>query len=343
MLAARLHGPRDLRIDEVEEPTPGRGETKIRVEFCGICGSDLHLYHGDGLPAGESIPQIIGHEFSGTVIEVGGGSDAGLMGARVVVRPTVSCGECWPCRAGMSNVCRSLRFYGVSPLLPGGMAQYVVVDASHVHRLPESVSLLDGALVEPLAVGQRAVNRGAVPASGAATVFGAGPIGLSVVLGLQSAGVERIFVVEPAATRRETLAELAGVEVIDPAGLRIHAEILRRTDGRGVDTTFECAGRPEILPTALRCTARQGKIVLVALYSEPVALEAFYLLSTEQSITASLAYTPEDFAGVIQNLGNGRYPTDDWVRTVGLGEIQEQGFDALEHQNDTKILVRPWA
>jgi (R,R)-butanediol dehydrogenase/meso-butanediol dehydrogenase/diacetyl reductase len=339
--AARLHGVEDVRVEDLPEPEPGQGEVKVKVAACGICGSDLHLYKGAGLRQGaEFEAYVLGHEFSGEVVAVGEGVTDRALGDRVAVRPTVTCGMCGACQAGATNVCRALRFYGVTSPLAGGMGEYVVVASANCHLLPTSVDLVDGALVEPLAVGLHAVRRGGATDASTVAIFGAGPIGIGIYLNLRATGVEQIFVIEPSPLRRQAIAGLGADVVLDPSSMDVRAEIHRLTQGHGVQVCFESAGQPVTFTDAQRVTARQGRIVIVAAYEKPVTFDPFFLLSTEQTLTAALAYTPEDFDAVLGLMATGAYPQTGWVEHLALEDIVGQGFEALQDQRATKLLVR---
>lgn len=210
MLAARLYGTEDLRIEEMPEPEPGPGEVKIRVAHAGICGTDVHEYFGTPRAThepnpltGATLPQTLGHEFAGTVVECGTGVDLDRVAAgdRVCVRPIRTCGVCPRCTSGLSHLCTALAAIGVtSP--GGGLAEYVVVPAAAAHRLPDGVPLMQGALVEPMAVGLNAVERSGVRAGGAALVMGAGAVGMGALFALGAQGVDDVFMVEPSPSRR---------------------------------------------------------------------------------------------------------------------------------------------
>ncbi len=286
MRAAVLHGVEDLRVKDVPEPSPGPLDVKVKVCACGICGSDLHLYRGVGLRQSKAPqPVILGHEFSGHVVEVGSDVVSHQVGQAVAVRPTVSCGACGACAAGAENVCRALRFYGVTPPLDGGMSEYAVVPAANVHALPPGLDVTIAALTEPLAVGHHAVRRGAVRAEHTVVVYGGGPIGLGIVLGLRAAGATEVLLVEPSAVRREAAAALGATrEAWDPATTDVRAEVKRLTDGRGADVVFESSGHPAAFTDAQRVAARQARVVIVAAYEQPVAFDPYFLLSTEQRV-----------------------------------------------------------
>lgn len=343
MRAAVLYGIEDLRVEDVPDPSPGPGDVKLTITACGICGSDLHLYRDAGLRKAAGVqPLILGHEFAGNVVELGDEVTAFSVGDAVAVRPTVSCGSCAACLAGAVNVCRALRFYGVTPPLNGGMSEYAVVPADNVHRLPPGLDVQDAALTEPLAVGHHAVRRGRAGTGETVVVFGGGPIGLSIVLGLAASGVQDVHLVEPSRVRRE-LAGALGVSFTawDPGATDVRAELLRLTGGRGADLAFESSGHPTAFTDAQRVTARQGRIVIVAAYEQPVTFDPYFLLSTEQLLTAALAYTPQEFDEVLALMAAGAYPLHGWVQSVDLEDVVSGGIAAVAQQRATKVLIRP--
>jgi len=341
--AAVLHGVEDLRVEDVPQPSPGLLEVKVKVAACGICGSDLHLFRGAGLRrSSPPEPLVLGHEFSGQVVDIGSDVLDVQVGDAVAIRPTVSCGTCGACAAGAENVCRFLRFYGVTPPLDGGMAEYAVVPAANVHALPPGLDVALGALAEPLAVGHHAVRRGRVDTQHTVVVYGGGPIGISIVLGLRSIGVNEVFLVEPSAQRRRAAVALGATrEAWDPATCDVRAEVQRLTGGRGADIVFESSGHPAAFADAQRVAARQARIVIVAAYEQPVAFDPYFLLSTEQTLTAALAYTPAEFEEVLELMASGAYPLEGWVTSIDLADILSGGFNAVSHQRSTKVLVRP--
>jgi len=207
MLAAKYLGPRHISAVETDDVKPRDGEAVLRVDGCGICGTDLNIASGKHPRAVPGL--IVGHEFSGRIVEFGPGSGASTdlrVGDRVTCFPLITCGKCHACRSGHSHVCRSLGLYGIDR--EGGMAEYVRVPVSALIELPDSLSRDAGALIEPLAVGVHAVERVPAPVTenDTAVVIGAGPIGLVTALALRERGVERIFVTEPSDFRRDLAA-----------------------------------------------------------------------------------------------------------------------------------------
>jgi (R,R)-butanediol dehydrogenase/meso-butanediol dehydrogenase/diacetyl reductase len=340
MRAAVFYGKENIRVEEVPEPATERGEVKIKVAANGICGSDLHVYFGamGGIEGGDTQPSILGHEFAGEVAEVGADVTDLRPGDAVTVEPIISCDKCPSCLAGDYNVCYNVGFYGTGQGHNGGLAEYAVVARKNVHRLPDGVSLRDGALAEPLSVAYHGVEKGQVSPGQSVAVFGAGPIGIGVYLSLRAKGVEDIFVVEPSASRRHAIQGLGAEVVLDPSDGDVVAAIKERTRGAGVDVAFEAAGAPSSFTAALGATRRLGRVVIVAIHEKPVDFSPLHLIFTEQVITGVLAYK-NDFEPVLRLMAEGKFPTTGWVDLIALDDVVDQGFLALRAARANKVLV----
>ncbi len=268
MKVAKFYGKEDLRIEESPEPMPGPGQVKLQNAYSGICGSDLHVYYSPeavGLDfdtphpvTGSTLPQILGHEFSGTVSELGEGVTEVKVGDRVAVWPIYYCGECPACRTGRFNICQRIGFHGVTSD-GGGMAEFTTVPASMLHVLPESVDLRLGALVEPMAVGWHAVGRSGIEAAGTALIAGAGPIGIGVWFALKARGVQKVLVSEPSPDRRAAIASL-GATVVDPAREDLAEAVATVSDGNGVDVAFDAAGVAPAVTSSLTSLTPGGRL-----------------------------------------------------------------------------------
>lgn len=346
MKAALFHAKEDLRIEEVPEPTPGPGQVKLRNAYAGICGSDLHVYYSPeaaGLDldhphpvTGATLPQILGHEFSGTVVELGEGVSDVAVGDRVAVWPIYYCGECPACRRGMFNACQKIGFHGLSSD-GGGMAEYTTVDATKLHVLPDNVDLRMGALVEPMSVAWHAVSRSGVEAGGTALIAGAGPIGIGVWFALRARGVERVLVSEPSAERRAIIAAL-GATVVDPVNEDLAAAVATLTDGAGADVAFDAAGVGAAISSSLASLVPGGRVVVVAIHERTMDFLPTQLVMAETEIAGALAYLPEDFDAVIKAMSRGVYDTTGWVQETPLENVVD-AIHALRGGAGAKILV----
>jgi len=356
MQAATYHGRKDIRVEEVPEGTVGAGEVRIDIDACGICGSDLHEYtagpifvpEGDPHPVSEEAAPIrMGHEYSGTIAEVGDEVTGLAVGDAVAVNPILYCGECRQCHEGNYHICDSIGFIGLSGG-NGGFAESAVVDAEHAVPLGDAVPVEHGALVEPLSVALHAVRRSGLQAGDAVAVFGSGPIGLAVIQCARVAGAGTIFVSEPREARRERAADCGAAELIDPMSTDPVEYIHDHTNG-GADVTFEVAGVEPSFNAAVESTAPGGRTTIVSIWEEEISTHLNNLVLGERTVTGTLAYlggprSTEEYGMVIEMLADGRLDPDPFITgRIGLEELVEDGFDRLidPDSDHVKILVKP--
>jgi (R,R)-butanediol dehydrogenase/meso-butanediol dehydrogenase/diacetyl reductase len=347
MRAAVYYGPNKLFIEDVPEPDPQAGQVKIKVNRNGICGTDLHEYY-DGpifIPPSEPhplthqhLPLTLGHEFSGTVTDVGQGVTDIHVGDRVTIEPIYRCGQCRPCKSGHYNLCNVIGFHGL--MADGGMAEYTVVPRNQVHLLPENVSLEMGALVEPLSVAYHAATLGEVGDQSRALIYGAGPIGIGIWFALRGMGLTEIDVVEPSQTRRASI-EALGARTLDPMSTDVPALIADRTDGNGVDAAFDAAGVAPAVESALNCLGERRTLVSVAIYEKPLPTPLINLVLRERRIQGTICYTSDDYKAVIDLMSKGHYVTEGWVEDVPLSRVVEDGLEPLRAGQKMKLLVDP--
>ncbi|MEE4596780.1 2,3-butanediol dehydrogenase [Streptomyces sp. DSM 41524] len=351
MRAARFHGRGDIRIEEIPEPAVRPGTVKIKVDWCGICGTDLHEYvdgpifcpaPGEPHPmTGETSPVVLGHEFAGTVAELAADVDDLSVGERVTVEPRLVCRSCPPCLAGHHNSCDRAATIGLAGG-GGGLAEYIVVDRELVFSLGE-VTTEAGALIEPLAVAHHAVGRAEIAPGASAAVFGAGPIGLLIVTVLKATGAGHISVVEPSAGRRRRALDAGADAVIDPLAERADERIREFTDGAGADVAFECAGADSVLAGCVAAVKARGTVVNVAIWSRPATLDMIPLVLKEVRLVGTICYAG-DHQPVIDLLNAGKLSVNRFItRRIDLEDLVEGGFKALlDGTGDhIKILVRP--
>jgi (R,R)-butanediol dehydrogenase / meso-butanediol dehydrogenase / diacetyl reductase len=346
MRAAVYRGREDVAITDVEEPACGPGRVKVEVAYNGICGTDLHEYYAGPIfiptephaITGATLPVTLGHEFSGTVVEVGDGVERIDVGDRVTIEPVYRCDECPPCRSGRYNVCQRIGFHGL--MADGGMAQVTVVEERMVHALPDSVSLEMGALVEPMSVAYHAAKLGEVGAGDSAMVFGAGPIGIGIWFALRGLGVSDITVVEPSEVRRKAIEALGATDVIDPTATDPAEHIMASTGGRGADAVYDAAGVQPAVEAALQCLGAHRSLIAVAIYEEAFPVSLINLVLGESRIRGSLCYTGEDYQAVIDLMAQGHYDATGWVEVISLDEVVE-GFERLHGGQAMKLLVKP--
>ena len=254
---------RSIEFVERPIPKPRPDEALVRLEYVGICGSDVHYYEAGRI--GNFIvepPFVLGHEASGTVVEVGENVTNLHVGDRVCMEPGKTCGTCEWCRKGLYNLCPDVQFFATPPV-DGVFQEYVAHSASLCFKLPDSVSMLEGALIEPLAVGFHAANQGDAGPGMNCVVTGAGCIGLVSMMALKARGVSRVFVVDVLENRLQKAAELGADAVINGKTADVKKEILRLTQGKGADLVIEASGSEIATRSAIEYTKKGATIVLV--------------------------------------------------------------------------------
>lgn len=344
MKAAVFHDVKDIRVEEVEIPSYGETQVRVQVEWAGICGSDLGVYHyglGDQPHpiTGHKPPTILGHEFSGTIVEVGKEVRHFKAGDRVAVEPLIFCRECSSCTSGFYNQCQQVGFIGLQR--HGGFAKYVTVDEKMLHALPDHVSFEEGALVEPTAVSFYGVKESKLKVGDSVIIYGAGPIGLLTLLCAKAAGAAKIVVVDISEDRLQKAKELGASDVIRGDQEDLVTRILEITNG-GADVIFDCAGVQMTVNNALYTAKLGAEIVLLATFKKPIEIDSNILMFKALHITSTLAYR-NVFPTVIQLISEGRLDVKPVVTAkIDLDNIVEDGFETLIHDiKQSKILVKP--
>lgn len=344
MQAAVWHNIKDVRVEQINEPVISSGQVKVKVEWAGICGSDLHAYlHGLSMEAhslsGQKPPLTLGHEFSGTIVEVADDVTSHRVGERVAIEPLIYCGECYACKRGYYNQCSKVGFVGLNR--DGGFAEYVIVDNNMVHVLPDSVSYEEGALVEPTAVSFYAVRESKLKAGDSIAIFGAGPIGLLTLLSAKAAGATKIIVIDLSEERLEKAKELGATTIINGMRDDIVETIHELTDG-GVSVAFECAGAQPTMTSAVASVKQGGQVMAIAVFAKPISIDMGQLMFKAADITSTLAYR-HVFPEVIDMISTGRLDVKPVItKKIDLKDIVEEGFNQLiNDKKQAKILVKP--
>lgn len=269
MRVAELYQPQAFRFVEAPvEDSPPPGQVLVRVEACGICGSDLHYFSEGGIGDTPCVyPMVLGHEPAGVVVKTGPGVTGWAPKDRVALEPAVYCYHCEQCLTGHHNLCAHLRFLSMPPD-PGFFREYVHLPAENLLPLPAEISVQEGTLFEPLAVVLHSMKFVQLQLGEKVAVFGAGPIGLLTIFVLKLSGAARIWAVEPVPERRELARRLGADAVIDPGETDPARQILTETAGRGVDVTIDCATRGASLNHAIQAARHGGRLVVTGIPSE---------------------------------------------------------------------------
>ena len=342
MRAAVLEDAGKIVVKDVPKPSPREEEVLVKVKYCGICGSDLHAYktgmYGLGL--------IMGHEFSGDIVELGSDVKGWDVGDKVIKKPD-SCGECYYCRRGLINLCEKgveRVEYGLGIFSNGAYAEYVVVPTSGLLKLPDELTYEQGTMVDPLSTPIRAVRFSKMELGDTALILGAGPLGLLTLQCAKLAGARAVYVTEKAKKRIELAKKLGADEVLNPDEVDIRSRILELTDNRGPDVVFECVGVPDTILDAIGTVRSAGKIVIEGIFDEDVKTRFLDIVLNEIGIKGVFAYNDHDYRRAVELIRKKSVDVNSLITDIiSLNDIAEKGFEALikPEKESVKILVAP--
>lgn len=322
--AAFYRGNRQFAVEPAADVPPGPGEVQIAVAYVGICGTDMHVFHGN-MDARVGTNRVIGHEMSGTVAALGEGVSGFALGDAVVVRPLHPCGDCPACAAGNSHICHRLKFLGLDT--DGAMQGRWNVPAFTLHRVPDGVGLELAAIVEPLAVAVHDVRRARLAAGETALVIGGGPIGMLIAMVAQAEGAKVILSeINPA---RLSMAAEMGFTGLNPREVNVADEVTALTGGAGADVVFEVSGTQPGVDLMTDAARARGRIVMVAIHAKKPQVDLFRFFWREIEMLGARVYEPQDYdralAMIAEGLPVARLITDRHP----LSDVQA-AFDSLE-------------
>ena len=324
-IAAFYEGDRRIRQGECAPAPPKPGEAQLRVSHCGICGTDLHIFHG-AMDARVSMPLVMGHEMSGEVQALGEGVDGFAQGDPVVVMPLAPCGNCPACAAGHSHICHNLDFLGIDT--PGAFQSYWTVPAYTLHPVPAGLSLKHAAMIEPLAVAVHDVRLADVQAGDQVVVLGGGPIGMLVALVARQAGAD--VIVSEINPYRVDMARQLGFEAVNPQEDDLHAAVMRRTKGAGADIVFEVSGSQAGASIMTELLRTRGLAVIVAIFAQQPKLDLFRFFWRELRLQGVRVYESQDFSAALDLAASGALPLDELITDVRpLSELRS-GFEDMD-------------
>lgn len=310
MNAVTYNGEKTLNVVPSHPIAPGPGEVRLEVAYCGVCGTDMHIFHGH-MDQRVAMPQIIGHEVSAVVAELGEGVTNVTVGEKVAVRPLLF-GEPAEFDRGFEHVGKHMKFIGIDR--PGGMQGSWTVPAYTLHKLPVDMSLQHGALIEPAAVAVHDVRLGEVKAGETCVVIGGGPIGLLIALVAKEKGA-RVMLAEINTTRL-ALAESLGLEVINPLVGDAAETVSSLTNGAMADCVFEVSGSAPGVELMTKLPAVRGRIVMVAIHPQPREVDLFKFFWSEIRLIGARLYEAQDFDEAIALVAAGKVPVEPLITAV---------------------------
>lgn len=335
MKQAIMEAPGIIRFRDVEKPKPGAAEVLVGVRRIGICGSDIHVFHGKHPYT--SYPVVQGHEVSGLVAEVGSGVSGVAVGDKVTFQPQVTCGRCYPCRHGMPHICNSLKVMGFQT---GGAAQeYFVVPSALILKLPQSISLDSGAMVEPTAVAVHALQRAGDVRGKKVVVFGAGTIGNLVAQVARALGAHSVMIADLSEFRLRIAGE-CGIE--HPINVRTDSIASRIEEHFGedrADLILECIGAEQTIGQAIDNARKGSTIVVVGVFASKPAVDLGLVQDRELNVIGSLMYWREDYEQAVELMSRGTIDVDKLITdTYAFGDYLK-AYRYIEKAGDRAMKV----
>lgn len=345
MKAVVYYDTKDVRIENVEEPNVQPGLVKVKVAWAGICGTDLHEYLGGPIfipgdepnsITGKERPVIMGHEFSGVVEEVGEGVEGLSVGDKVCVNPALT-NNLHP--NFLYDFYKDGTFIGLGT--DGAFADFVVVPEKNIVKLKDTTSLKIGALVEPTAVALQAIRESEMEFAETVAIYGAGPIGLAIVLAARAAGAKDIFVFDLSDERLEKAKEFGATHTLN-SGKEDPVEYIHNFYPDGVDRTFEVAGVPVTVEQSVQSTRPRGMVTIVSIFEKPMDFNPMSLTTSGVRISSSLGYEPDIFEATVKMIESGQIdPSLMITGEIELEEVIDKGFNRLiEDKSQAKIIVK---
>lgn len=337
MSATLLYGIRDIRMATVPVPHPGPGEVLLKIASVGVCGSDVHYYLEGGI--GDAIvkePLIMGHEFSATIAALGTDVDGLKVGQLVAVEPAINCGHCEMCLTGHPNLCPNVRFCGTPPI-DGVFCEYAVMPAENCFPLPNGMSAVAGAILEPLGVAIHTIDLSHLKVGQTVAVLGAGPVGLLTAAVAKAAGASAIFMTEPVAERRAFAQRYVADDVFDPEKENVAAKILAATEGRGVDVVIEAAGAMDTPQQGAEMVRLGGTLVLCGIPAEDTLTLTASLIRRKGLTIKMVRRMKHVYPRAIQLVARGMVDVEPLASHFFHLEQIQQAFDIVANYADGVI------
>jgi len=340
--AAYMVGLDKMEIRDVPVPTPGAGQVIVKLEYVGICGSDVHYFH-DGR-CGYYIVDgdfILGHEGAGTVVELGDGVSSLKLGDRVALEPGITCGQCEFCKSGKYNLCPDVQFLATPPV-QGCYENYLAFPENMCFKLPDNMSTKAGALVEPLSVGLHAAATGNVSLGDSVVIFGSGCIGLVTLLACQARGASDITVVDVIDKRLAFAKELGASRVINSKDCNAIDEIMKITGGKGAAKVFDCSGAPVCIQMTPFAVKNGGTIVLVGMAPQPEINYNFAQIMAKEAEIKSVFRYRNVYPMAIDAISGGRIDVEKIVtHEFDFADIQQAFMENIHNKNQVvKAVIR---
>lgn len=308
MKALCVQSPHQLVIEERPMPVITNGnEVLVKVKAAGICGSDVHIYHGSSPVA--SYPRVIGHEIAGEIVAIGDAVTGLTVGDRVVMDPVIHCGSCYQCRIGRRNVCRNLKVRSVH--VDGGYQEYIVLPQQSVYAIPAGLSWEEAVMIEPFTIAEQVCSRAALKTEDIVFIMGAGPVGLSILKRAKMAGAT-CYISDILGSRLELAQNYGADAVIQAKQVDPQAEIVRLTEGNGATVVIDAICSVSSFEQAIMCVCAAGRVITLGFAKEPSAISQFSITAREIDVRGSRLHN-NCFPTVIDHFTNGKIQVADMI------------------------------
>lgn len=337
MIQQVMEAPKKIIFREVEIPEPNAGQVLVKIKKIGICGSDIHVYHGTH--PFTSYPITQGHEVSAQIVELGDGVTGFEVGQKVTIEPQVFCGECHPCTHGKYNLCEELKVMGFQTT--GTASEYFAVDASKVTLLPENLTYNEGAMIEPLAVTVHAAKRFQDIAGAKVAILGCGPIGILLAQSCKALGAKEVMITDISDYRLE-LAKSCGVDYTVNTKEKDFGDAMVECFGRDkADVIYDCAGNDITMGQAIKYARKGSTIILVAVFGKMASVDLAVLNDHELDLDTSMMYRHEDYVDAIRLVSEGKIRLKPLMSRHFAFKDYSSAYEYIDDNRETtmKILI----
>ena len=330
-----MENPKNVVIRDVPVPEPGKGQVLVKIMKIGICGSDIHVYHGTH--PFTSYPITQGHEVAGVLVQNGEGAGKFKVGQKVTIEPQIYCGECYPCRHGKYNLCENLRVMGFQAT--GTASQYFVVEESKLTALPETMSYAQGAMLEPLAVAVHASKRFTELQGAHVAVIGAGPIGILVGQAAKALGAKKVMITD-ISDKRLAIAEGCGLDVpVNTKNIDFGEALVKTFGPDKADVIYDCAGNDVSIGQAIKYARKGSTIILVAVFGKMAHVDLAVLNDHELDLNTSMMYRHEDFVDAIRFVEEGKVKLEPLMTNTFGFEDYGKAYEFIDANREEAMKV----
>lgn len=335
MIQQVMTAPKTMIFQEVPVPEPEKGQILVKIMKIGICGSDIHVYHGQH--PFTSYPITQGHELSAKIVKLGEGVEGFTVGQKVTIEPQVFCGHCHPCTHGKYNLCEELKVMGFQTT--GTASEYFAVDASKVTALPENLTYNEGAMIEPLAVTVHAAKRFPEIKGAKVAVLGCGPIGILLAQSAKALGAEKVMITDVSDYRLE-LAKSVGVDAAVNTAVKDFGEAMEEEFGPDkADVIYDCAGNDITMGQAIKYARKGSTIILVAVFAKMATVDLAVLNDHELDLNTTMMYRHEDYVDAIRLVSEGKIQLKPLMSKHFAFKDYQAAYEYIDNNKETTMKV----